>query len=98
MLKKLIEASVAVVAALVFATNSSAQEAQVPQIPSEMISAPTRPAHKLEDFSRLTRAVGERILLIDPNGVVREGVLAQTTADGVIRRWTAGQVAFLERY
>ncbi len=87
MVKHLIKATAAVVIALGAASNSYAQQAQSPQTPSAVIPAPARSAHKLEDFSRLSRAIGERILLTDPSGVVRDGVLAGMTADGVTMRF-----------
>jgi hypothetical protein len=85
MVKNLIKAGAMVVIALVFTSNSYAQQEQSPQTPSD--PATSRSALKLEGFSRLSRAIGERILLIDPSGVVREGVLAEITADGVTMRF-----------
>jgi hypothetical protein len=78
-----------VVAGLCLSNEVAAQDVprQSPQSPSDVIPTPVRSAHKLEDFSRLSRAIGERILLIDPSGVVREGVLAGATADGVMMRF-----------
>lgn len=94
MVKNLINISAAVVAALVFSTNSYAQEPSVPQVSTTMIPAPARPADKLEDFSRLSKAIGERIVLVDPSGVVREGVLAAMTADAVTMRFGSMMQSF----
>ena len=52
-----------------------------------------RADRQLEDFSRLSRAIGKDVALVDRNGVVREGIVEAATADDVtLRLGSATQV------
>jgi hypothetical protein len=52
------------------------------------------PDHVLADFSRLAKAQGAGISLVDRDGTVREGVLASATADQLTMQFGAGQKTF----
>jgi hypothetical protein len=52
------------------------------------------PDHVLADFSRLAKAQGVEVSLVDRDGTVREGVLASATADQLTMQFGAGQKTF----
>jgi hypothetical protein len=55
---------------------------------------PKTPDHVLADFSRLVKAEGVEIALVDRDGTVREGVLASAGADQLTMQFGAGQKTF----
>ncbi|HYE87573.1 MAG TPA: hypothetical protein VEA16_14520 [Vicinamibacterales bacterium] len=48
------------------------------------------------DFSRFARALGQEIVLVDREGVVREGVLADVNADQLTMTFGGGQKTFTQ--
>ena len=43
-------------------------------------------AEQLEDFSRMSRAIGKEVALVDRGGLIRNGILEGANADGVTLR------------
>ena len=52
------------------------------------------PDKALSDFSRFSKALNAQIALVDRDGTVREGVLANTTGDDVTMRFGSGTRLF----
>ena len=57
-------------------------------------SNPKTPDEVLADFSRLARAQGAEISLVDRDGAVREGRLASATVDQLTMQFGSGQKTF----
>jgi|SRR5690349_1419297 len=51
-------------------------------------------AQGLEDFSRLARAIGKEVSIVEQSGVVREGIVEAATADAVTLRFGSAIQSF----
>ena len=51
------------------------------------VPTPAARAHQLEDFSRLSRAIGKEVSLVDRSGLIRKGIVEAATADAVTLRF-----------
>jgi hypothetical protein len=79
----------AVTLALAFASSAHAQSTLFTQNASD--AKPVAQKKKWqEDFSNLSQTIGQRILLTDATGLVREGVLVNAMPGGVTMRFSSG--------
>lgn len=84
-----------VVFAFAFAPSSYAQQLQLPQIPTDPIPAAAAPfSPPLKELKRVALATGKRIVITDSSGVLREGVLEETTFEGVTLRTESARQSF----
>lgn len=58
------------------------------------VATPVVHAQGLEDFSRLSRAIGKEVSIVDRGGLVREGMVEAVTADAVTLRFGSATVSF----
>ena len=66
----------------------------VPTLLLIFLPSPEQRAHRLEDFSRLSRAVGKEVSLVDRSGLIHEGIVEAATVDGVTLRVGSATVSF----
>lgn len=59
-----------------------------------LLPTPGASANQLEDFSRLSRAIGKEVSLVDQSGLIREGIVEAATADGVTLRFGSATQSF----
>ena len=58
------------------------------------VPAPPPSAAKLADFARFSKALGQPIAIVDPEGVVREGVLVAASANDVTMQFGSSERIF----
>lgn len=85
---------VLILAMLASSVDAHAQVVPAPPTVGDGPAASSKPSRNQRKFARVAEAIGERILLTDSSGIVRDGVLADMTADALTMRFGATTQTF----